>query len=168
MLKLQYFGSKILHKKCEEVPFGEDLTTISKQMFDITKKHDGCGLASPQVNLNKRMFILDLSFLKNKIINLPFKNEVVINPKIKASSEYNDLRKEGCLSIPDLYIKVLRPIWLEVEYWDINWGKKNIRLENIFSRIFSHEYDHLDGILITDRASKKEKKKFDNHLSKFL
>lgn len=115
---------------------------------------EGVGLAATQVGLNRRLFILNL---KNKI-------EVVINPKITAQSKAKlsevyhkkkDRWLEGCLSLPRLWGFVDRPYWVEVTYqtYDKNNQviEKTRRFEDIESSYVLHEYDHLDGILFTDR-----------------
>lgn len=123
---------------------------------------EGVGLAATQVGIDKRFFIL----------NLHGKFEVIINPKITSQSEAmlsgvykksKDRWLEGCLSLPKIWGFVDRPYWSEITYLTPKGNElveKNRRFEAVESSYALHEYDHLDGILFTDRILEQKGKIF--------
>lgn len=123
---------------------------------------EGVGLAATQVGLDRRLLILNL---KGHI-------EVIINPEIVSKSEATlaqiykkakDRWLEGCLSLPRLWGFVDRPYWVEVCYQtvkDKSFVSKTRRFEDVESSYFLHEYDHLEGILFTDRILEQKGKIF--------
>ncbi len=127
---------------------------LVKEMIDIlmkAKDPEGVGLAATQLGINKRFFILRLD---------PDKPEIFINPKILSTSKknlsdkYKNPKKrflEGCLSLPNLWGFVDRPLEIVVEYQTPSGITKKETFKNEESSYFLHEYDHLDGILFTDR-----------------
>lgn len=122
---------------------------IDRMMVSVVH-HGGIGLAAPQVGIGRRLFVAD--------VGEGF--EAFLNPVILGFSEERDRLSEGCLSVPDLPRTVYRPSWIDIEYDDADGAHVDSRhLENgggpfdIPARIWQHEYDHLNGILITDRAS---------------
>lgn len=118
---------------------------ISNQMIDALQTYKGFGLACPQVGLSYRMFVMGSPDMQ--IV-------AVFNPVILESSKETEIREEGCLSFPGLYIKIRRPLKITVSYQDYN-GKEHIaKYTGITSRIFQHESNHLDGILFMDIAGK--------------
>jgi len=115
-------------------------------ILDIRKTYGfGRAIAAPQIGIQKRIIAL--------YINKP---EVMINPQIQDKSEELFELWDDCMSFPNLLVKVLRHKWIQISYFDINWEKHEQRLEDDMSELFQHEYDHLDGILATQRA-------IDNH-----
>ena len=117
----------------------------------------GIGLAAPQVGVGQRLFVADIG-------DGPI---AVINPKIikKTGSVAMD---EGCLSIPGINITIKRPKKITASFTDINNQKHTIDLENLLARVFMHETDHLDGKLILDYVSAKEKKELIKQFEEFL
>ena len=105
------------------------------------KKGDGLGLAANQVSVGIRMFVMygDLTF---------------INPKIIETSTTMQLVEEGCLSFPNLFMKLQRPEWAVMEYYDKNLQKQVDRFEHIWAQCIQHEIEHLDGICFVDKVSK--------------
>jgi peptide deformylase len=75
-----------------------------------------------------------------------------INPKVVAKSEELSRDNEGCLSFPALYVKVERPVWCDVEFYDETGAFKQIRLEGLTARCFLHELDHLNGVKFTQHV----------------
>lgn len=101
----------------------------------------GRAIAAPQIGLLKRIIALH--------IHQP---EVMINPQILDRSEEMFELWDDCMSFPNLLVKVRRHRWIEISYYDLNWKRHEQRLEDDMSELFQHEYDHLDGILATQRA----------------
>jgi peptide deformylase len=77
----------------------------------------------------------------------------VFNPVIKEVSEEMVLDEEGCLSYPDLFLKIKRPSWVVAEYQDSQGAIKEIRIDGYLGKCFQHEYDHLNGVCFVDRVS---------------
>ena len=137
-------GDELLRKKAR--PVGEVTDRIKLLLQDMEEtmhKEGGVGIAAPQVGILKRMFIMEL------VQGSP---EYVIDPEIiKASGEQEC--EEGCLSVPGVVGTVIRPEKIEVKYMGLD-GKMRRRLLTEFEAIvFSHEFDHLEGVLFIDKAS---------------
>lgn len=127
---------------------------VALEMIEIMNKHNGVGLSANQVGFPFQIFVMR-TFL-NKEYGDP---TVVINPLIKGLSEEIEGSREGCLSHPELYLKVRRPISCMVQFQTLTPDMKNVilvetKFDEIDSRIFLHEYDHLYGIQFIDRVSK--------------
>ncbi len=125
----------------------EEITTKEFQDYldKLTKTmrvEDGIGIASPQVGINKRIFIA----------NIKGKNIVFINPLIIKKSETTLITEEGCLSVPGVWGTVSRPKKISIEAIDRHGRKLNMDLKNMDAIVFQHELDHLDGILFVDKV----------------
>jgi|TARA_R110000803_G_scaffold93761_1_gene161266 peptide deformylase len=138
-----------LQKKVEPFDFdSNDADTISKEMVELMTTSGGIGLSANQVGLDAQIFVLKPHLLED---NNPL---TIINPElVSVTVNYEDM-PEGCLSHPDLYLKVKRPRGLVAKYLDINAKECKIELYDIDARCFLHEYDHLQGIEFTDRVSR--------------
>jgi peptide deformylase len=125
--------------------------------------HNGLGLAAPQIGYNLRMFAIQISDeVDEENYPLDAEPQVLINPVITRVSRENVFLSEGCLSIPGLHEKVLRPEIIDIEAIDINGNKViEIGLKHWRGRCIQHEYDHLEGILFIDRLARKLKKELD-------
>jgi peptide deformylase len=112
---------------------------------------NGIGLAAPQIGLPIRLFIVDGSEIED-IHPAAFK-EVFINPTILDESGEEWDFEEGCLSIPDIRENVRRKGDVTIHYFDANWNEHTRTFGGMAARIIQHEYDHIEGILFTDRLS---------------
>jgi len=127
---------------------------VALDMIDVMKKHSGLGISANQVGFPMQIFVMKT--ILNKKHGDPL---VVINPVIKGAREETEAGLEGCLSHPDLLLKVRRPKSCMVEFETLTDDFKNVihieaRFDDIDARIFLHEYDHLFGIQYIDRVSK--------------
>lgn len=140
-------GDETLRKKCFEVTdFGPKTWQLIDDMKDTLFKADGAGLAAPQVGVLRRIFIV---YAENKYYECI--NPVMVKQSGKQSGE------EGCLSIKGQYGVVERPMKVTVKALD-RFGKPfTVKAEGFTARAFCHEYDHLDGILYTDKAKSVSK-----------
>lgn len=120
-----------------------DLDFIEYEMFKLLEENNGIGLAAPQVGISERFFISPL-----------ISNTLIINPEIIFTSKETEVRKEGCLSFPNLFLSVRRPKNIIVKFLNKKEQIIEKSLENLSARCFYHEVDHLDGILFMDRATK--------------
>ena len=114
-----------------------DLFGLICSMFKLMEANKGLGLSAPQVGLDLRFFIMQ-------------GDVVVINPKVLIVHSESEIATEGCLSIPGVEVAIARPIKILVEYVDILGRVITEVFADVGARIFLHEYEHLDGILICD------------------
>jgi len=143
-LKLIDEMNKTLREKSTDWDFTlENPSELVKEMTRIMFENNGIGLSAPQVGVNKRLFIMGN---KDNLI-------VCINPKI-LNGEGSIRDTEGCLSFPDLWLHVNRYEKIQVTYQNILGEIIEKTLDGIMSRVFQHEYDHLDGICFDTRTSK--------------
>mgnify|MGYP004498884405 FL=1 len=134
-------GDEILTKKCKEVKvFDKKLAILLDDMYETMQKHDGVGLAAPQVGILKRAFVVDIGEGKIEIVN----------PQI-VKAEGSQIGQEGCLSVPDVWGDVERPNEVTLEGFDRDGNKITVSGSELLARAFCHEYDHLNGELFTDK-----------------
>jgi peptide deformylase len=112
-------------------------------MTKVMYEKDGVGLAANQVGVLKRFIVVDAG-------DGPIK---IINPEIVHQSEETASFEEGCLSLPDIQIKLNRPVSVLVKGRNLQNQPVEYRAEGLLARVFQHEIDHLNGVLIIDRAS---------------
>lgn len=134
-------GDEILTKKCKEVKvFDKKLAILLDDMYETMQKHDGVGLAAPQVGILKRAFVVDIGDGRIEIVN----------PQI-VKAEGSQIGQEGCLSVPDVWGDVERPNEVTLEGFDRDGNKITVSGSELLARAFCHEYDHLNGELFTDK-----------------
>ena len=148
-MKLLYSPNEWLDKKVDYFDFDKlNAEEIAQEMVDIMTASGGIGLSANQVGLNAQIFVMKPYLLDFKE---PF---AVINPSIEQVSIETEIMPEGCLSHPDLYLKISRPKKLVAKFVDASAKECILTLSDIDARCFLHEYDHLQGIEFTDRVSK--------------
>jgi peptide deformylase len=141
-------GHPTLAKKSEPVAaLDDDVRTLVRDMIETLHKAPGIGLSAPQVDVLKRIIVVDLSIGEN-----PDELYVLINPEI-VRKEGKLIREEGCLSVPEVYEKVARPQKIAVRGLDPEGREMTIAAEDLQARAFCHEIDHLDGRLFVDLLS---------------
>jgi peptide deformylase len=146
------YPDPILSKAGEPVTeFDEELKTLVEEMFDSMYAAHGIGLAAPQIGLSKRITVIDVNFKKD-----PADQIVLINPQI-IEHEGQQFEEEGCLSLPDIRDKVKRAAKVKVRAQNADGEWFEIEGEELLSRAFQHEIDHLDGVLFIDRLSRLKK-----------
>ncbi len=158
------YGDPVLKKKALEIEKKHPkLKELIEDMFETMYDCSGVGLAAPQVGLSIRLFIVDGSPFEEDEVK-DFK-EVFINAVIK--EENGDLWKfnEGCLSIPSVREDVLRNKEIYIEYYDADWKLQKKTFDGMTARIIQHEYDHIEGILFTDKISPLRKRLIKNKLN---
>lgn len=142
-------GNPALRCKAREADFDTDnLKNIVKEMENSLRAAKGLGLAGPQIGILKRVFIYDLGEGL----------QVMINPEMIWRSEEEVEETEGCLSIPGYEMTVSRAARVRVEACDHKGQKKTVEAEGTLARLFQHEIDHLNGVLIIDRTSPEERR----------
>jgi peptide deformylase len=141
-------GHPTLTKKSEPVTeFDDAVRRLIKDLIETVHKAPGIGLSAPQVDVLKRIIVVDLS-----IGEKPEELYVLVNPEI-VRKEGKLIREEGCLSVPEIYEKVARPQNVTVRGLDQESRERTIEAEDLLARAFCHEIDHLDGRLFVDMLS---------------
>jgi peptide deformylase len=140
------FGDpRLLEGNAEVDPAAEDLAVLVSDMVETCHAAPGVGLAAPQIGVNKRVAIIDLSVGAD-----PGGVIVLVNPVVLESSG-EQKEEEGCLSVPDLCEKVLRPARVRVRAQDAAGIVREIEGTGLLARALCHETDHLNGMLFVDR-----------------
>ena len=136
-----------LHKVCKPVTdFDKKLHKLLDDMTDTLIDSGGVGLAAPQVGILRRVFLVDVGVEENEIVEF-------INPEI-LETDGEQYGPEGCLSVPGKYGLVKRPYYAKVRAQDRYGEWFEAEGEELIGRCFCHEYDHLDGILYTEKMDR--------------
>lgn len=157
VLRVIKLGHPTLRKRALEVSdaeFNDELNVLAKNLIDTMKAYEGIGLAAPQVNIGKRIFVIDVGAATGEEDALP---EAFINPKILVA-EGSETLEEGCLSIPGVQAEVTRPFKIKAEYRTLDGETVEEEMEGLLARVFQHEFDHLEGVLFIDRISFLQRK----------
>ncbi len=162
-LSVQYYGHPDLRKKAKPVEeFTPEVIAICKDMLETMLSLDNCiGFAGPQLGISLRIFVIrEEKFLPDNKYYFA-EPEVIINPVLTAPSEETVAMQEGCMSLPGLHVEVIRPKSIHVRYQNLKGEFIEERLEDFRARMFMHENDHLNGVLIIDRIPPKERKEIE-------
>ena len=162
VFKLLESDNPVLKVKLEDCNPELNRQEIKDNLIETMQHYEGIGLSANQVGIMERVFVMYNHVETKQII-------ACFNPKIIKEGEEKVLIDEGCLSFPGLWVKVNRPETIEVEYEDENGEKIQRELYGLQSRIFQHEYDHMEGSNFTEKVSKlkldmaiKKQKKMDD------
>lgn len=150
----------MLHKPAEEMAKDyPELDKLVEDMFETMYDANGVGLAAPQIGKGIRMFVVDTvpyadydDDVTEEELAGRLKREF-INPEIYERSEEECVMGEGCLSIPGLGEDVSRPEWIKIRWMDKDFNQHDQMFEGYHARVIQHEYDHLDGVVFTDRLA---------------
>ena len=147
ILEIKRYPDPILRKKCEEIKeITSEIKVLIENMFETMYQNQGVGLSACQVGVPKQIAVLDVG-------DGP---RVFINPKI-LKKEGENYFEEGCLSMPGVFLKIKRAREIEVEALNEKGEKFKIKAEGLLAYCLQQEIDHLQGILIIDRASAAQK-----------
>lgn len=147
-LELHYLGDRVLRQDAKRVTkVDQDLRTLAKEMLQTMYSSDGIGLAAPQVGINKQLLVVDCEI--DDPTTPPF---VLINPTITKFSPEQCMIQEGCLSVPGVFLDVVRPAVIEVSYKDENGRPRRMQAKDLLARVIQHEIDHLKGVMFVDRV----------------
>lgn len=163
LLEIMVFGHPVLAAKAEEVKNIDDrIYRLAQNMVYTMHAAPGIGLAAPQVNKSVRLITVDLSVGENK-------DEIFIlaNPEI-LDSHGEAIMEEGCLSVPDVNEKVVRPFHIVAKGTDLDGNEKTIEAEGLLARVICHEIDHLNGKLFIEHLSPLKKNLIKKKLRKQL
>ena len=165
ILPIRAYGDPVLRKKGTDISKDyPKLKELIENMQETMHHANGIGLAAPQIGLDIRLFVIDVSPLAEdedyEDIAEELKNfkKVFINAKILKEEGTEWKFNEGCLSIPDVREDIKRLDTITIEYYDENFVKHTDTYDDIRARVIQHEYDHIEGILFTDLLSPLKKK----------
>ena len=147
-MNLLYYPNEFLEKQVDPVDLlnpGFDPRELKKEMVDLMLANNGIGLAANQIGLNAQVFVVGDSESNSTIM---------INPTILQSTEETTDGYEGCLSFPNIYVKVKRPKEILAKFWNEDLEEVVTKIEGPTAKVYLHELDHLLGITIKDRVSK--------------
>lgn len=148
------YGHPILRKVAAEINKDyPELNQLIADLFETMYYSEGLGLAAPQIGKSVRIFVIDGKPAAEDDPSLAEFKKAFINPHITERSGEILPMNEGCLSIPNLREEVMREAFVKINYYDENWQFHDEKFEGYKARIIQHEYDHLDGILFTDKIS---------------
>ncbi|UOY05627.1 peptide deformylase [Muricauda sp. SCSIO 64092] len=174
ILPIVAYGDPVLRKKAKEIPSDyAKLKELVENMFETMYNASGVGLAGPQVGLPLRIFVIDASpFADDEELSqedqeqLKGFKKVFINAKIEEEEGKEWAFNEGCLSIPDIREDVNRKPQITITYQDEEFNSYSETYNGLVARIIQHEYDHIEGILFTDKLSSLKKRLLKNRLEK--
>ena len=166
ILPIVAYGDPVLKKKATDISKDySNLDTLLENMFETMYNAYGVGLAAPQIGLPIRLFLVDTSpFADDDGIaevekkNLKDFKRVFINAKITVEEGDEWAFNEGCLSIPDIREDVWRQPKVTIEYVDEQFNPHKETFDGLIARVIQHEYDHIEGILFTDKLSGLKKR----------
>lgn len=142
-MQLIYYPDPILLKTAKPLEkIDGEVKARTGEMFELMYNEKGVGLAAPQVGWNVRLFILNILGEEDRS-----GERVFINPRILDKGEEYFVEEEGCLSIPEVKGNVSRPEAILCEYQDLSGEKGREEMHELESRVFQHEFDHLNGVL---------------------
>ena len=158
ILPIVSYGSPVLRQKCEAISSNyENLDILLADMWETMYNASGVGLAAPQINKSIRLFIVDSSpfYDDDKKDSL---KKVFINPEILTEDGEEWVFNEGCLSIPGVREDVIRKSNITIKYQNENFVTITEKFDGVNARVIQHEYDHINGILFTDKVSTLKKR----------
>ena len=154
-LKIYMLGQETLRTPANRIVKVDDsIRSLAKDMLITMYSAKGIGLAAPQVGVQKRILVIDLNF---EDPDAP--PNVFINPEIISTSANLDTYEEGCLSIPGVYLNVLRPSSIKLSYRDEMGRPKKMNADGLMARCIQHEIDHLNGVLFVDKVTDQDELK---------
>jgi len=155
-LRIRKYGDPILRRKAKLVEkLDAEEKEILSDMAKIMYENEGVGLAAPQIGIDKRLIVVDT---RRELLKL-------VNPKI-LEKEGEDFLSEGCLSLPEIFVRVNRADKITIEGLNENGELVRLNATDFFARVIQHEIDHLNGVLIIDYATQERKEKLKDNLER--
>jgi peptide deformylase len=169
ILPIYTYGQPVLRKETQNISADyPNLGKLIDNMFETMYNADGVGLAAPQIGLEDRILVIDLSPLSDSDPSFQDFKKVFINARIVERDGEEESVEEGCLSIPNIHEKVSRKNRIRIQYLDENLKPQDEIYEGYRARVIQHEYDHLDGILFVDHIQGIRKQMIRSKLNKIL
>jgi peptide deformylase len=147
---IRLFGDPVLRQRAAEVENVDGrLVRLAEDMIETMYEAPGVGLAAPQVGVERRLFVYDVGDGEGA--------KVLVNPVITETRGEWEF-EEGCLSVPGLHWTIVRPREIHLTGYDLDGNEVSIEADEYEARVFQHELDHLDGILLLERLDKDTRK----------
>ena len=136
---------QLFHHRIQSCSYNLDRHHLSRVLIDNMIHHNGIGISANQIGIWERAFAMVRDLENNEVM-------VCFNPRIVKSYSEEVEMEEGCLSYPELFLKIKRPDKIIVKYEDEDKKTHKLKLQGLASRVFQHEYDHMEGIDFTQRT----------------
>ena len=136
---------QLFHHRIQSCSYNLDRHHLSRVLIDNMIHHEGIGISANQIGIWERAFAMVRDLENNEVM-------VCFNPRIIKSYSEEVEMEEGCLSYPELFLKIKRPDKIVVKYEDEDKKTHKMKLQGLASRVFQHEYDHMEGIDFTQRT----------------
>ena len=150
-LELVFYPDPVLRRRASTIEtITDEVRQVALRMVEIMRQAPGVGLAGPQVGLSWRLFVANAS-------GDPNDNRVFINPVLSQPSREQEEYEEGCLSLPNVTAPIRRPKAITIQALDLEGQPFELTSDELPARVWQHEYDHLEGVLILDRMSEIDK-----------
>lgn len=150
LFPIRLFGDPVLRTPAAEVvEIDDNLAKLAEDMIETMYDAPGVGLAAPQVGVPKRMFVYDIDDGSGP--------HVVVNPTLTAHRG-DWAYAEGCLSVPGLHWDIVRPDYVHLTGWALDGREISMEGDGLLGRVFQHEVDHLDGILLIERLDPAQRR----------
>mgnify|MGYP001254761575 FL=1 len=154
-LEIYKLGSNTLRTTAKRISKVDiDTRKLAREMLQSMYSAKGIGLAAPQVGISKELLVIDINFEDSAAEPL-----ILINPEITAFGSTLNSYEEGCLSIPGVYLNVIRPSTIKLKFRDEMGRPRKMNADGLLARCIQHEVDHLKGVLFVDRVTSKEELK---------
>jgi len=148
-LEIFKLGSKTLRTEAKRISkVDNQIRHLAKDMLQSMYSAKGIGLAGPQVGISKELLVIDINFEDSAAEPL-----ILINPEITAFGSTLTTYEEGCLSIPGIYLNVVRPSTIKLKFRDEMGRPRKMNADGLLARCIQHEVDHLKGVLFVDRVT---------------
>ena len=173
ILPIVAYGCQVLRTKATAVDQNyPELKSLISNMWETMYEANGVGLAAPQVGVSKRLFVIDAApFAQDEELSpeeakvLEGFKKVFINPIMVEEKGSEWEFTEGCLSIPNIREDISRKAQITIQFLDENFNQQTLSLDGLPARVVQHEYDHIEGVLFTDKLSPLKKRLLKRKLS---
>ena len=146
-LRIRQYPDPVLRRRARPVEVvNDEVRAVADRMIELMHEAEGVGLAAPQVGLSWRMFVTHVTQHDEP-------PRVFVNPVMKVVERELSVREEGCLSIPGIHVDIRRPVGIHLTAMDAEGAEFSDEDHDFRARVWQHELDHLDGVLIIDRLS---------------
>ena len=154
-LEIFKLGSETLRTEAKRISkVDNQIRNLAKDMLQSMYSAKGIGLAGPQVGISKELLVIDINFEDSAAEPL-----ILINPEITAFGSTLNSYEEGCLSIPGVYLNVVRPSTIKLKFRDEMGRPRKMNADGLLARCIQHEVDHLKGVLFVDRVTSRDELK---------
>ncbi len=159
ILPIVAYGDPVLKKKAKDIDKNfPKLDELIANMYETMYSAQGVGLAAPQIGVSIRLFIVDAKPFEKDDAQLAIFKQTFINPQLLTENGDEWKFNEGCLSIPGIREDVMRKPVIHLRFQDTDFKLHEQTFEGVAARIIQHEYDHIEGILFTDKLSPLKKR----------